>query len=71
MGILTVHEYSTITTALKELKKIELKDAATFASFNTEESQRLAELCRKNAEEADALIKKLDANILNFVKLEG
>lgn len=70
MGILTAREYGIIKSALKELKKIEMKEATMFAAFKTEDSQRMVELCRKNAEEADALIKKLEENILDFIKWE-
>lgn len=55
---LTVEERSTIIIALKELKKIELKDAETFAGIG-EKGKDLAERCRARAAEADALIKKI------------
>lgn len=70
MRILTAREYGTIITALKELKKVELKEAATFAAYNTDEFWKLATLSRDNAAEIERIIEKLDKNILDLVSWE-
>lgn len=68
---LTPEEYGIINTALRELRKIELKEAAMFDGFGTEESRALAKTCRENAEETEALMKKLRENIPEIIIMEG
>ena len=60
---LTAREYSIVITALKELKKIELKEAKTFTGFGGDEWKRMAAECRANAAETEAIIKKLIDNV--------
>lgn len=67
---LTAGEFGIIMEALRELKKIELKDAETIAGFGSEESLQLAQRCREGAEEIDALVRKLRANVPKIVTLE-
>lgn len=63
---LTVREFSLITLALEDYKKEKLQDVNTYSHIDGAEG--FIERSQKNADDAAALIKKLQDNIFKIVK---